>query len=51
MQEIQTDKTIRMFMDTETIQNNLTTRQIKIYQAIENWHAFLNDPILVYLSF
>ena len=36
MQEIQTEATIAMFRDTETIQNNPTTQQTKIYQAIEN---------------
>ena len=30
MQEIQTEAIIGMFMDTETLQNNPKTRQIKI---------------------
>ena len=33
MQEIQTEATIGMFRDKETIQNKPTTRQTKIYQA------------------
>ena len=40
MQEIQTEATIGMFGDKETIQNNQTTRQTKIYQAIENRRAY-----------
>ena len=40
MQEIQTESTIGMFGDTETIENNPTTGQTKIYQAIENRRAY-----------
>ena len=40
MQEIQTEATIGMFGDTETIQNNPKTRQTKIYQAIENRRSY-----------
>ena len=40
MREIQTEATIEMFWDTETIQNDPTIRQTKIYQAIENRRAY-----------
>ena len=43
MQEIQTEATILMFGDTETIQNNQTTRK----NFPSNWKParLLNDPI------
>ena len=37
MQEIQTEATIGMFGGTEMIQNNPTTQQTKIYQAVEQY--------------
>ena len=40
MQEIQIEATIGMFRDTETTENNPTTRQTKLYQVIENRRAY-----------